>query len=82
MARARELFTPKKRVNILKKVKVNGTWKFCPAVTEASGKLKAFPRRGRPANRPWAKKRPIRVTREFRSLAVSHPNNLFSEVVS
>ena len=31
--------------------------------------VQAFPRRGRPANRPWAKKRPIRVTRELRSLA-------------
>ena len=31
--------------------------------------LQAFPRRGRPANRPWAKKRPIRVTGEIRSLA-------------
>jgi uncharacterized protein (DUF433 family) len=31
--------------------------------------VQAFPRRGRPANRPWAKKRPVRVTRELRSLA-------------
>jgi uncharacterized protein (DUF433 family) len=31
--------------------------------------VQAFPRRGRPANRPWAKKRPIRVTRELRSVA-------------
>jgi uncharacterized protein (DUF433 family) len=31
--------------------------------------VQAFPRRGRPANRPWAKKRPILVTRELRSLA-------------
>jgi len=30
--------------------------------------VQAFPRRGRPANRPWARKRPIRVTRE-RTLA-------------
>ena len=28
----------------------------------------AFPRRGRPASRPWAKKRPVRVTRERRNL--------------
>lgn len=31
--------------------------------------VQAFPRRGRPANRPWAKKKPTRVTRELRSLA-------------
>jgi len=31
--------------------------------------VQAFPRRGRPAKRPWAKKKPIRVTRELRSLA-------------
>lgn len=31
--------------------------------------VQAFPRRGRPASRPWAKKSPIRVTRELRSLA-------------
>ena len=31
--------------------------------------VQAFPRRGRPANRPWAKRRPLRVTRELRSLA-------------
>lgn len=36
----------------------------------ASLYVQAFPRRGRPANRPWAKKRPIRVTREVRSVAV------------
>lgn len=34
--------------------------------------VQAFPRRGRPANRPWAKKKPIRVTRELRSLAGRH----------
>lgn len=28
------------RVNVLKKVKVNGQWKFCPAVVEANGRLK------------------------------------------
>jgi uncharacterized protein (DUF433 family) len=31
--------------------------------------VQAFPRRGRPARRPWAKRRPVRVTRELRSLA-------------
>ena len=31
--------------------------------------VQAFPRRGRPAKRPWAKKRPLRVTRELRSVA-------------
>jgi len=30
--------------------------------------VQAFPRRGRPASRPWAKRRPVRVTREFHSL--------------
>lgn len=30
--------------------------------------VQAFPRRGRPARRPWAKRRPVRVTRELRSL--------------
>lgn len=40
MARAYELFGSKKRVNILKKVKVNGVWKFCPVVAEANGRLK------------------------------------------
>ncbi len=28
------------RVNILKKVKVNGAWNLCPAVVESNGKLK------------------------------------------
>jgi uncharacterized protein (DUF433 family) len=32
--------------------------------------VQAFPRRGRPASRPWAKRRPVRVTRERRGLAV------------
>ena len=32
--------------------------------------VQAFPRRGRPASRPWAKRRPARVTRELRGLAV------------
>ena len=36
----------------------------------ASLYVQAFPRRGRPASRPWAKRRPVRVTREFRGLAV------------
>jgi uncharacterized protein (DUF433 family) len=31
--------------------------------------VQAFPRRGRPARRPWAKRRLVRVTRELRSLA-------------
>jgi uncharacterized protein (DUF433 family) len=31
--------------------------------------MQAFPRRGRPASRPWAKRRPVRVTRERRNLA-------------
>lgn len=30
----------KTRVNVLKKVKVNGAWKFCPVVVEPNGKLK------------------------------------------
>ncbi len=29
----------------------------------------AFPRRGRPAHRPWAKKKPVRVTRQRRAVA-------------
>ena len=29
----------------------------------------AFPRRGRPAQRPWAKKKPIRITRQRRAVA-------------
>jgi len=29
----------------------------------------AFPRRGRPAQRPWAKRKPVRVTRQRRSAA-------------
>lgn len=28
------------RVNVIKKVKVNGQWKFCPAIIESSGRLK------------------------------------------
>lgn len=31
--------------------------------------VQAFPRRGRPASRPWAKRRTVRVTRELRGLA-------------
>ncbi len=31
--------------------------------------VQAFPRRGRPASRPWAKRKPIRVTRHGRVLA-------------
>jgi integrase len=36
----RDSATAKARVNILKKVKVDGQWKFCPAVLEANGRLK------------------------------------------
>ena len=31
--------------------------------------LAAFPRRGRPAQRPWAKKKPVRITRQRRAVA-------------
>src|SRR5277367_3571054 len=31
--------------------------------------VQAFPRRGRPASRPWAKRKPIRATRHGRALA-------------
>jgi len=31
--------------------------------------VQAFPRRGRPASRPWAKRKPLRVTRHPRTLA-------------
>jgi uncharacterized protein (DUF433 family) len=34
--------------------------------------LQAFPRRGRPAAKPWAKTKPIRTTRHRRSLAERH----------
>jgi hypothetical protein len=37
---AYDFFASKKRVNVLKKVKVQGTWKLCPAVVEANGKLR------------------------------------------
>ena len=37
---AYDFFAAKKRVNVLKKVKVNGAWKLCPAVVEANGKLR------------------------------------------
>jgi integrase len=40
MSRAYGFFGFKKRINILKKVKVDGSWKLCPAVVEPSGKLK------------------------------------------
>jgi integrase/recombinase XerD len=33
-------FALRKRVNLLKKVKVRGQWKLCPAVVEPNGKLK------------------------------------------
>ena len=29
----------------------------------------AFPRRGRPAQRPWAEKKPVRMTRQRRTVA-------------
>jgi len=31
--------------------------------------VQAFPRRGRPASRPWAKRKPIHATRHGRALA-------------
>ncbi|HEV2991682.1 MAG TPA: DUF433 domain-containing protein [Candidatus Angelobacter sp.] len=31
--------------------------------------MRAFPRRGRPSRRPWAKQKPIRIARQRRSLA-------------
>jgi hypothetical protein len=34
-----------------------------------SSQVQAFPRRGRPASRPWAKRKPLRVTRHRRVLA-------------
>jgi hypothetical protein len=40
MPAAYDLLASKKRVNVLKKVKAQGTWKLCPAVVEANGKLK------------------------------------------
>jgi len=39
MSSAYGLLGFKKRVNILKKVKVDGSWKLCPAVVEPNGKL-------------------------------------------
>jgi uncharacterized protein (DUF433 family) len=32
--------------------------------------IQAFPRRGRPASRPWAKRRPILTTKHSRALVV------------
>jgi hypothetical protein len=40
MPAAYDLLASKKRVNVLKKVKVQGTWKLCPTVVEANGKLR------------------------------------------
>lgn len=40
MPAAYDLLASKKRVNVLKKVKVEGTWRLCPAVVEANGKLR------------------------------------------
>lgn len=37
---AADLVRTKPGVNILKKVKVGGVWKLCPAILDASGKLK------------------------------------------
>ena len=34
--------------------------------------VQTFPRRGRPTIRSWAKRRPVRVTRELRSIAVDN----------
>jgi hypothetical protein len=33
-------YGPAHRINIVKKVKVNGAWNFYPAVVESNGKLK------------------------------------------
>jgi hypothetical protein len=35
-----EFFDLRKRVNVLKKIKVDGKWRLCPAVIETGGKLK------------------------------------------
>jgi hypothetical protein len=35
-----EFFNLRKRVNVLKRIKVEGQWKLCPAVIESGGKLK------------------------------------------
>ena len=35
-----EFFNLRKRVNVLKRIKVEGQWKLCPAVIEPGGKLK------------------------------------------
>jgi integrase len=35
-----EFFDLRKRINVLKKIKVDGKWRLCPAVIEAGGKLK------------------------------------------
>ena len=40
----------RERVNLLKKVKVNGDWKFCPAVLESDGRLKDTARHSRSAS--------------------------------
>jgi hypothetical protein len=40
MLELRHTAAPKLRVNVLKRVKVNGQWKLCPAVIEANGRLR------------------------------------------
>ena len=41
----------------------------CEQVKLAPLYVAAFPRRGRPAQRPWAKKKPVRITRQRRAVA-------------
>ena len=40
MSRSKSAYGPAHRVNIVKKVKVDGQWNFFPAVVEPNGKLK------------------------------------------
>jgi hypothetical protein len=40
MAKVVSSYGPTQRVNILKKIKVDGAWNFYPAVVESNGKLK------------------------------------------
>jgi hypothetical protein len=40
MAKVVSSYGPTQRVNILKKIKVDGAWNFHPAVVESNGKLK------------------------------------------
>ena len=39
MAKVVSSYGPSQRVNIVKKVKVDGAWNFYPAVVESNGKL-------------------------------------------